>query len=446
MARKRLKLKRVLLWAILLAPLLMAGRPAHAEDRLVEGETVALGDIADRKLQARLAATFDNVAAFENLQVQVGNGVVVLTGHTASFAAAKKAVDLAARFEGVLYVVDNIEVETELESRLAPAWRKISLTINNALEFMPLLAVALLIFAALYLVGWLLTGWEWPYRRFGDKLLLKNLVRQLIRYAFALSGLLIGLEILELTSLIGAVVGAAGLFGLAVGFAFKDIVENYIAGFLLSIRSPFGFMDWIAVDDYEGSVVRVTSREMVLITLQGNHIRIPNAHVFKSVITNYTRNPLRRFDIGVGIGVDEDLSRVQRVGCAVLEAMKGVAADPAPAMRNATFGASTMDVVFSGWVDQREADFLKVRSEAVRLLKEALEQAGIDVPFPIQTVHNVDAETRPPGPAAGPTPKASDLFQEAEHADVDRESHLDEQIERDRQTSEDVDLLAHPPR
>ena len=443
MAQERLNMKQVLLLTILLT-LLGTGLLARAEDRLVEGDPVSVTKIADQALRDRLAATLGTVEAFENVQVRIENGVVALTGHTASYAAAQKAVDLAARFEGVLYVVDKIEVDTELESRLAPAWRKISQTVNNALEFMPLVVVALLIFAVLYLAGWLFTAWEWPYRRFGDKMLLKNLVRQLIRYAFVLAGVLIGLEILELTSLIGAVVGAAGLFGLAVGFAFKDIVENYIAGFLLSIRSPFGFMDWIAVDDYEGSVVRVTSREMVLITLQGNHIRIPNAHVFKSVITNYTRNPLRRFDIGVGIGVDEDLSRVQRVGCAVLEAMKGVAADPAPAMRNATFGASTMDVVFSGWVDQREADFLKVRSEAVRLLKEALEQAGIDVPFPIQTVHNVDAETRPP--AAGPAPKASDLFQEAEHADVDRESHLDEQIERDRQTSEDVDLLAHPPR
>ncbi len=442
MAEKGMQSQGILLTAILLA-VFMTSRPVHAEDRLVKGELVALDEIADQKLQGKLSATFDSIAAFDNLQVEIDNGVVVLTGHTASFAAAQKAVDLAARFEGVLYVVDNIEVQTELDSRLAPAWHNISQTVNNAIAFMPLVAVALLIFALVYLAGWLLTAWDWPYRRFGDKILLKNLVRQLIRYAFLLVGVLIGLEILELTSLIGAVVGAAGLFGLAVGFAFKDIVENYISGFLLSIRSPFGFMDWIAVDGQEGSVMRVTARELVLITLQGNHIRIPNAHVFKSVITNYTRNPLRRFDIGIGIGVDEDLTRVQRVGCAVLEAMKGVAADPAPAMRNATFGASSMDVVFSGWVDQREADFLKVRSEAVRLLKEALDQADIEMPFPIQTVRNVDAAAHPA--PAGPPPEATDLYQEAEHADVDRESHLDEQIARDRQASEDVDLLTRRP-
>jgi len=170
-------------------------------------------------------------------------------------------------------------------------------------------------------------------------------------------------------------------------------------------------------------VVRVTSRELVLITLQGNHhIRIPNAQVFRSVITNYTRNPLRRFDIAIGVGVAEDLTDVQRIGCAVLEAMRGVAADPTPTMRNKAFGASTMDVVFAGWVDQRNADFLKVRSEAVRLLKEALEQAG---------------QTAPREPTQN-----GDIYGEAERADVDRDSHLDDQIERDRQTSDDVDLLS----
>lgn len=430
----------------LLVFLLVATRPhasALAEDRLVEGEAVALSAIADEKLQAQLAATFDRIEAFENLRVEIAGGVVELTGQTTSFAAAGKAVDLAARFEGVLYVVDKITVETELDSRLAPAWRKISQAVNNAVEFLPLVGIALTIFAALYLLGWLVTTWEGPYRRFGDKILLKNLVRQLIRYAFVLTGLLIGLEILELSALIGAVVGAAGLFGLAIGFAFKDIVENYIAGFLLSFRSPFGFMDWIAVGESEGSVVRVTSRDIVLITLQGNHVRIPNAQVFKSVIVNFTRNPLRRFDIGIGIGVGEDLSRVQGIGCGVLAAMKGVVADPAPTMRNKAFGPSAMEVVFSGWVDQGAADFLKVRSEAVRLLKEALEQAGVDVPFPIQTVLNVDQESRPAAAAKHP-PGDEDILQEAGHADVGRDSHLDDQIARDRQTSSEVDLLSRP--
>jgi small-conductance mechanosensitive channel len=338
-------------------------------------------------------------------------------------------------------VVDEIEILTKVDTRLAPAWRKVLQVINHALEFLPLIAIALLIFILLYFVGWLVTAWDWPYQRFRGKVLLKNLIRQLIRYCFAFIGLLIGLEILNLTALMGAFLGAAGLFGLALGFAFKDIVENYIAGFLLSISSPFHFRDWIRVDVHEGSVVRVTSRELVLMTLEGNHVRIPNGQVFKSVIYNYTRNPLRRFDIKIGIGGEEDLAEVQRIGCEVLEAMKGVAGDPAPTMRVLEFGDSTMNISFSGWVDQTEVDFLKVRSEAVRILKEALEQADVDVPVPIRKVINVDAEKQKTEEAERRAEGADDVFEDAGHVNVDRESYLDEQIERDRRGSKEVDLL-----
>ncbi|MFZ7127615.1 MAG: mechanosensitive ion channel family protein [Desulfobacterales bacterium] len=413
---------------------------AGAADRLVEGEPLPVSEVADEKVQQQLSRVFHRIEAFEAVEVEVAGGVAVLSGRVSSFAAAEKAVDLAARLEGVLYVVDEIDIQAKVDSRLAPAWRKVMETVNQAVGFSPLVAIALLIFAALYGVGWLVTVWEWPYQRFKDKVLLQNLIRQLVRIAFGLAGLLIALEILELTALIGAVVGAAGLFGLAIGFAFKDIVENYIAGFLLSIRSPFDFMDWIGVNEHQGSVVRVSSRELVIMTQEGNHVRIPNAQVFKSVIYNYTRNPLRRFDIRVGIGVNEDLSEVQRIGCAVLAAMKGVAESPGPTMRNLEFGDSTMNVSFSGWVDQTNADFLKVRSEGIRILSEALGQAGVEIPVPIQKVINVGDASLP----AQPEPKRkkrTDLLEEAETADVDRESYLDEQIDRERRGSGEADLL-----
>jgi len=418
----------------------VTNQPVFGKDRLVEGAPISVFDIADEKIQQKLSLIFRRIDDFQNVEVQVWNGVVELSGHVSSFVAAEKATNLAARFEGVLYVLDKIEVRTAVDSRLAPAGRKVLQVMDQALGFLPLVVIALLIFMVFYLIGVFLTTWDWPYRRFRKKILLQNLIRQLVRYAIAFIGLLIALDILELTSLIGAFLGAAGLFGLALGFAFKDIVENYIAGFLLSVSSPFGFKDWIGVGGHEGSVIRVTSRELVIMTLEGNHIRIPNAYVFKNVIYNYTRNPLRRFDIEIGIGVDEDLSKVQRIGCEVLEAMKGVAEDPRPTMRNLGFGESTMNVSFWGWVDQTKADFLKVRSEAVRILKEALEQAGVDVPVPIQAVIALDAQEQKKESAEKHTDVAH-VIEDAERVDVGRDSYLNEQIERDRESSAEVDLL-----
>ena len=188
---------------------------------------------------------------------------------------------------------------------------------------------------------------------------------------------------------------------------------------------------------HEGSVVRVTARELVIMTLQGNHVRIPNSQVFKSVVYNYTRNPLRRFDIDLGVGVEEDLSRVQDIGCGVIAAMKGVVADPPPGMRNREFGDSAMLVRFYGWVDQNQADFIKVRSEAVRMLKEALDSEGVEVPVPINKVINA-VEPSAPKPKAG---ARRELLIDAGRADVSREPYLDEQIAQDKAQSGEKDLL-----
>ncbi|MCB2225433.1 MAG: mechanosensitive ion channel [Desulfarculaceae bacterium] len=423
---------------LLLAALLLAclSGAAWGADRLGSPE-IKPGSVAERETARALKAVFAQVPEFAGIRLRVKDGVVTLSGHTASLAANQEAVKVAAKMAGVVYVVDDIVVEARVGSYLGPAWAKLRQVLEQAMSFAPLVGIALLLVLAFYAAGRMLTAWELPYRRLGNRLLLQNLVRQLVRYAFVFCGLLIALEILGLTALIGAFMGAAGIVGLALGFAFKDIAENYVAGFLLGVRSPFDYQDWIAVGPHEGSVIRVTAREVVIMTLQGNHVRIPNSQVFKSVVYNYTRNPLRRFDIDLGVGVEEDLSRVQEIGCGVIAAMKGVVADPPPGMRNREFGDSAMMVRFFGWVDQTQADFIKVRSEAVRMLKEALDSEGVDVPVPIAKVINA-VEPQSPKPKAG---ARRELMRDAGRADVSRESYLEEQIAQDKAQSGEKDLL-----
>src|SRR3546814_2479456 len=88
----------------------------------------------------------------------------------------------------------------------------------------------------------------------------------------------------------GAVLGSAGVIGLVLGFAFKDIAENYIAGVLLSVRKPFSPGELIAIEDYQGKVVALTSRTTILMTLDGNQLQMPNTLVFKSVLLHYSQD------------------------------------------------------------------------------------------------------------------------------------------------------------
>src|SRR5690606_38235322 len=111
--------------------------------------------------------------------------------------------------------------------------------------------------------------------------------------------------------------------GIILGFAFREIIENYLASLLLSLRRPFWANDHVLINNQEGKVIRMTSRDTILMTLEGNHLRLPNSIVFKAEILNYTRNPLRRFDFAVGLDVNEDIAAAVELGRTELAQVAG---------------------------------------------------------------------------------------------------------------------------
>lgn len=269
---------------------------------------------------------------------------------------------------------------------------------------LPLLVLALV---AVW-VCWMLGGW-FSLRTLLDRVsqrnpFMRDLARTTVRWSVTLLGVLVALEILNATALVGAMLGTAGVLGVAIGFAFKDTLENYLAGILMSLRQPFSPHDHVVINGNEGVVVSMTSRATILMTLDGNHLRLPNALVFRSVTLNYTRNPSRRFEFDVGIGVGEDLVTAQHIGTAELSRLPGVMQTPPPRAYIAALGDSNVQVRFLGWVDQRSHDFLMVRSEAIRTVKLALEAADMDMPEPIYRVQLSDRAELAAAPPAPPRP------------------------------------------
>lgn len=259
--------------------------------------------------------------------------------------------------------------------------------VGELIAFLPVLAVGLIILLVAVILSRWVASWRRPYRRLTSNAFLRDVIRQSMALVALLMGVLVALDVMGATSVVAAVLGTAGVAGLAVGFAFKDLVENYIAGVLLSLRQPFAPDDLVDIDGACGRVVRLTMRATILMTPDGNHLRLPNAKVFKATILNTTRNPLRRFDIGVGVGVDADLLEAQELGIGVLGRIAGVLKDPPPKAVVEELGDSNVTVRFFGWVDQRSHDFLQTKSEAIRRVKTQLEDAGIDLPEPIYRIH-----------------------------------------------------------
>ncbi len=411
-----------------------------ASDSLVANEIDA-SSLADSLLAGKLRRAFANVGGFSSIRIDVQEVVVRLSGDVVDASAREQAAELAAAFPGAVYVVNNLQNDVEVEARVAPAINRVQQDINDTIAYLPVLAIALLVLILFGFIASYVDKLLPSFSRMGLSQMAGSLTVRLVRAFLWLVGLVLALDILGITALVGAVLGTAGLMGIAIGFAFQDIIENYLAGLLLSVRHPFGLNDHVKLGGEEGKVVRLTSRELVLMTMDGNHVRIPNALVFKSTIYNYTRNPRRRFTFDAGIDVEEDLQRVQRIGIETLLGMESVMKDPKPFSLVKELGDFNVLVSFFGWVDQTQADFSKARSEAIRLVKNALDEAGVLMPEPIYNIRMQTITKDLTSDARERMKKPMPSIDVAKEGDVAVESGIEEQIEEDLRSTDEANLL-----
>ena len=434
----------------LVAALLFAAAPAQAQllpdsapaDEPRTNEPVIASEASeiptDEQIHARISGIFAHVPGLDRVTVAVDGGVVLLEGRVDDQEARERAEALADRVAGTVVVVNDISRDLSVATRLRAALRNFLVYLQGLLLSAPLLLLALAIVGLALLLARLAGRATGLYQRISANWFVRDLVRQVVQLAIVLTGVITALTLLDATALLGSVVGALGILGLAIGFATRDTVENYIASILLSLRQPFRHEDYIRIDDIEGTVLRLTPRATVLMSMEGNHLRVPNAKVFKATITNFSRNPLRRFEFTVGVDTGIELTRPSEIALATLGAMPSVLDSPAPTCLIEALGDSSVILTVRAWMDQREDDFLKVRSEAQRLVKEAFDDAGIVMPEPIYNVNL--RRSRPVGPeAAQPEPQPAPAAEPA--GDTARDASVENQIRAEKASSQETDLL-----
>lgn len=397
---------------------------------------------ADEAIKNRIREIYNAVGGFESVEITVQSGVVKLSGKIASDKLRGDAVSLATRTDGVVLTLDRLKEPAEITSQFAPAYEKIQDMGRTLVVKLPLIGTAILILIVGYMLSKLFGNKRGWLDRFNFSSLGKQLALRVIKLVVFLVAVLTALELLDATAIVGAIVGAAGLAGLALGFAFKNIVENYLAGVLLSTRNPFEIGDAIEINGQIGKVALLSARDTVLVTLDGNHLRIPNGVVMNSVLLNYSRNPLRRFDFFVGVSTDFDLSEVKRIAMKNLRENPAVLSDPAPMVIVDSLGDSSVMIRLFAWINQTNHDFLKSKSESIRLVKEAFDEAGIEMPEPIYRVHLREEAAATDETSArdnrGKLPEKTAV----EQTDLAPDNTIDKQIEAEASESDEENLLS----
>lgn len=364
--------------------------PTPAPPPVISGESTNNGQIEttptpqkDNEIRQRINGIFSEIEGLQAVNVSVSQGVVTLTGETANEKKAQQAINLTNRLTDVVTVDDNINRTLDVQENVSTVYQGLKVQLENLVKALPLLLVGIVIFALVTWFGSWLSNRKRMWQRLTPNPFVAELLSQTVKVIFIIFGLILGLSLIGAETILGTLLGGAGVIGIAVGFAVKDTIENYIASLMLSIRQPFRARDQVVINGQEGIVVRLTSRATILMTLDGNQLRIPNAEVFKGTILNYTKNPERRFTFELGVDANDDPLAAIKVGLDAIGTLAFVLDEPKAIAVIINVGDSNIVLEFQVWVDQSETDFAKARSIAIRETKHALENEGFSLPEPI---------------------------------------------------------------
>jgi small-conductance mechanosensitive channel len=287
---------------------------------------------------------------------------------------------LARKTSDVVAVVNRIQVAEGSPWDFSPAVNELETLWKVSVQRMPRLLLGLLVLILAGVLAWMVA--HGVRRSLAQRLnpLLRDVAARVLGIFVLLIGLYLVLQVVGLTRLAATILGGTGLAGLVAGIAFRDILENYLASILISLRNPFRIGDLVEIVGHTGVIQRVTTRGTVLMNLDGNHVQIPNSTVYKSIIRNYTANPNRRENFEVGIGFENKISLAQEAVREVLYGHPAVLKEPESLVLVDRLGSATVNLKIYFWYDGSAYNGIKVKSSLIRMVKRVFQEQEISMP------------------------------------------------------------------
>ncbi|TGE06082.1 mechanosensitive ion channel family protein [Hymenobacter fodinae] len=215
--------------------------------------------------------------------------------------------------------------------------------------------------------------------------LLPDFLANISKWALVLTGLVLAFNVLGFSGVVGSMIGAAGVSAFVVGFAFKDIAENFLAGVILAFNRPFHINDTVQIRDLIGHVEALNLRTTLMRTFDGKHIFLPNSMVLKEPLTNYTRdgNLRQEFLVTVELGQDVAADTAINVILDFLRSVPDVQQSPRkPYVNLEKASATTADLRVYFWTDSDDyrRGVIQQKSRLMQQVKLELLGAGLGVP------------------------------------------------------------------
>ncbi|AVH71806.1 mechanosensitive ion channel family protein [Nostoc sp. 'Lobaria pulmonaria (5183) cyanobiont'] len=280
---------------------------------------------------------------------------------------------------------------------ISSAWDTVQSMVNGFIALLPNIVLGLIVFILFLFIASRI------------KVLVKQLTRnrrsarnlglvlgRLAQGVTVLIGLFIALSILIPSFKVSDLVQLLGISGVAIGFAFRDILQNFLAGILILLTEPFQIDDQIVFKNFEGTVENIQTRATTIRTYDGRRIVIPNSELFTNSVTVNTAFDNRRLEYDVGIGYGDDIDQAKQLMLDAVHSIDEVLKDPAPDVLAMELAGSNVNIRVRWWINPpRRADSLTSRDKVITAIKKTLVANGIDLPFPTQQIlfHDQTEET-----------------------------------------------------
>jgi len=220
---------------------------------------------------------------------------------------------------------------------------------------------------------------------------LADLLGRLASLLIIILGIFVAAVVIFPTFKPGDLITGLGITSVAVGFAFKDVLQNFFAGILILWRRPFVVGDQLKFREFEGTIEEINVRSTRIKTFDGERAVIPNGDVYTNAVLVKTAYDRRRVRFVVGIGYLDDIEKGRSTIKAVLDKTEGVMPDPGPWIYVSELAPSSVNFTVYFWVESNQANVLKVSDKVATGIKYALDRAGIDMPYPHSVVLFHDA-------------------------------------------------------
>lgn len=202
-----------------------------------------------------------------------------------------------------------------------------------------------------------------------------------IKWAILIVGGLLAATIVVPSLKPGDLIAGLGVSSVAIGFAFKDILQNWLAGLLILLRQPFEVGDQIVVNGFEGSVERIETRATIIKTYTGERVVIPNSDIYTNAVQVKTAHNTIRSQYDIGVGYGDSIEEAQEVILKAIEKVDGVDKDKGVEVLPWDLSASWVTMRARWWTKSTRADVVKTKAKIIHKVKLALDEAKIDMPY-----------------------------------------------------------------